>query len=67
MNGHVYTFAFSGYTYSDKEIWDGLNAFVLWDCDTESLWLPTIGKGVSGPMIDVPMQLTPAEFWTVTT
>ncbi len=63
MEGHVYTFAVSGYTYADKDIWNGLNAFVLWDRDTESLWLPTIGQGVSGPMIDVPMRLTPKEFW----
>lgn len=67
MAGHVYTFAVSGYTYSDPEIWDGLNAFVLWDRDTESLWLPTIGKGVSGPMIDVPMRLTPKNLWNDTT
>lgn len=67
MAGHVYTFGVSGYTYADKSIWRGLNAFVLWDRDTESLWLPTIGKGVSGPMIDVPMQLTPQEFWQDTT
>lgn len=67
MKGHVYTFAVSGYTYADPDIWDGLNAFVLWDRDTESLWLPTIGKGVSGPMIDVPMQLTPKEWWEDTT
>lgn len=67
MAGHVYTFAVSGYTYADKDIWNGLNAFVLWDRDTESLWLPTIGKGVSGAMIDVPMQLTPEELWSDTT
>ena len=59
MAGHIFTFGVSGYTYADKSIWRGLNAFVLWDRDTESLWLPTIGKGVSGPMIDVPMQLSP--------
>lgn len=40
---------------------------MLWDRDTESLWLPTIGKGVSGPMIDVPMQVTPRDFWESTT
>lgn len=67
MGGHVYTFAVSGYTYVDDGIWDGLEAFVLWDRDTESLWLPTIGKGVSGPMIDVPLRLTPGEFWADTT
>ncbi len=63
MGGHTYTFAVSGYTYSEPSVWNGLQAFVLWDRDTESLWLPTIGKGVSGPMIDVPLQLVPQEHW----
>ena len=63
LGGHIYTFAVSGYTYSEPTIWDGLQAFVLWDRDTESLWLPTIGKAVSGPMIDVPLQLAPPEEW----
>ncbi len=67
LGGHVYTFAVSGYTYSDPSVWDGLQAFVIWDRDTESLWLPTIGKGVSGPMIDVPLQLVPQEHWERTT
>ncbi|MBL4623969.1 MAG: DUF3179 domain-containing protein [Flavobacteriales bacterium] len=44
------TFAVSGYTYFDKEIWDGLDGFILWDRDTESLWWPLIDKAVSGPM-----------------
>jgi hypothetical protein len=67
MAGHVYTFAVSGYTYADPAIWGGLNAFVLWDRDTESLWLPTIGKAVSGPMIDLPMKLAPRDVWAQTT
>ena len=67
LDGHIYTFAVSGYTYSEPSVWNGLQAFVLWDRDTESLWLPTIGKGVSGPMIDVPLQLVPKDHWEKTT
>ena len=47
------TFALSGYTYFDKEVWDGLDGFVLWDRETESLWWPLIGKAVSGPLKNV--------------
>lgn len=67
LGEHTYTFAVSGYTYSEPSVWNGLQAFVLWDRDTESLWLPTIGKGVSGPMIDVPLQLVPKDYWERTT
>lgn len=47
---HTLTFALSGYTYYDEEIWDGLDGFILWDRDTESLWWPLIGQAVSGPL-----------------
>ncbi len=47
------TFALSGYTYYDKNVWNGLDGFVLWDRETESLWWPLIGKAVSGPLKDV--------------
>ena len=47
------TFALSGYTYFDEEVWDGLDGFILWDRETESLWWPLIGKAVSGPLKDV--------------
>ncbi|MCX2718119.1 DUF3179 domain-containing (seleno)protein [Lentiprolixibacter aurantiacus] len=47
------TFALSGYTYYDEEVWDGLDGFILWDRETESLWWPLIGKAVSGPLRDV--------------
>jgi len=47
------TFALSGYTYFDKDVWDGLDGFVLWDRETESLWWPLIGKAVSGPLKNV--------------
>jgi hypothetical protein len=44
------TFAVSGYTYLDQNIQGGLESFVLWDRDTESLWWPIIDKAISGPM-----------------
>lgn len=44
------TFALSGYTYYDSDVWNGLDGFVLWDRETESLWWPLIGKAVSGPL-----------------
>lgn len=44
------TFALSGYTYFDPEVWDGLDGFVFWDRETESLWWPLIGRAVSGPL-----------------
>lgn len=47
---HTLTFALSGYTYYDEEVWDGLDGFILWDRDTESLWWPLIGQAVSGPL-----------------
>ena len=50
---HELTFALSGYTYYDEKVWDGLDGFVLWDRETESLWWPLIGKAVSGPLKDV--------------
>ncbi|GJM32187.1 MAG: hypothetical protein DHS20C18_11880 [Saprospiraceae bacterium] len=45
-----FTFAVSGYTYADENVWNGLQAFVLWDRETESLWWPLIDAGVSGAM-----------------
>ncbi|NNE26225.1 MAG: DUF3179 domain-containing protein [Saprospiraceae bacterium] len=46
--GHTLTFALTGYTYYEPEVWGGLDAFVLWDRDTESLWWPLIDKAISG-------------------
>ncbi len=48
--GKTFTFAVSGYTYADENVWDGLQAFVLWDRETESLWWPLLDLGVSGLM-----------------
>ena len=64
---HTYTFAVSGYTYADPEVWEGRDAFVLWDRDTESLWWPGSGKAVSGPMIDTPLPPLESDLWAQTT
>jgi len=67
IRGHTLTFALSGYTYADPDVWDGMDAFVLWDRDTESLWWPPIGKAVSGPMMDTPLPLMDEKHWSQTT
>lgn len=63
----TYTFGVSGYTYDDPDHWDGLEAFVLWDRETESLWWPPIGKAVSGPMYETPLNVLDQEMWAQTT
>lgn len=63
----THTFAQSGYTYYDPEVWDGMDGFVLWDRETESLWWPLIGKAVSGPLIDTPMKVYDKDKWSQTT
>jgi hypothetical protein len=63
---HTLTFAVSGYTYVDPDIWEGRQAFVLWDRDTESLWWPPIGRSVSGPLIDEPLPLLDETYWSQT-
>lgn len=67
LGTHTLTFAVSGYTYADPDVWDGRNAFVLWDRDTESLWWPPIGRAVSGPLIDAPLRLLDRTLWRQTT
>lgn len=61
------TFALSGYTYYDKEVWDGLDGFVLWDRETESLWWPLIGKAVSGSLKGVKLKEMDQTNWKDTT
>lgn len=61
------TFALSGYTYAAPDIWDGMDAFVLWDRDTESLWWPPIARAVSGPLIGTPLKLLDQARWSQTT
>ena len=67
IKGHELTFGVSGYTYADAEVWDGKDAFVLWDRDTESLWWPPIGEAVSGPMNGTPLPLMDEQYWSQTT
>ncbi|MBE9491161.1 MAG: DUF3179 domain-containing protein [Bacteroidetes bacterium] len=61
------TFALSGYTYYDNEVWDGLDGFVLWDRETESLWWPLIDKAVSGPLKGVELLEKDKATWEDTT
>lgn len=61
------TFALSGYTYYDKDVWNGLDGFVLWDRETESLWWPLIGKAVSGPLKNVRLLELDHDKWSDTT
>lgn len=64
---HVLTFAVSGYTYHDPDVWDGLNAFVLWDRETESLWWPPLGRAVSGTLMDAPLKQLDTTLWMQST
>jgi len=59
----VLTFALSGYTYYDSTIWKGVDAFVLWDRETESLWWPLVGKAVSGELKDVKLLEMDQSHW----
>lgn len=59
----VFTFAVSGYTYYDPEIWSGLDGFILWDRETESLWWPLIDKAVSGPLKGVQLRKLESIYW----
>lgn len=65
--GNELTFALSGYTYFDENVWDGLDGFVFWDRETESLWWPLIGKAVSGPLKNVKLIEMDREKWSDTT
>lgn len=61
--GNDLTFALSGYTYYDEDVWDGVDGFVFWDRETESLWWPLIGKAVSGPLKGVELQVMDEMYW----
>lgn len=67
MEDHTFTFAVSGYTCGQTNVWGGRQAFVLWDRDTESLWWPTIGTAVSGPMFGAHLKLLDKALWSQTT
>ncbi len=60
-----FTFALSGYTYYEDNVWNGSDGFILWDRETESLWWPLIDKAVSGKMQNV--ELEKAIGWRETT
>lgn len=57
------TFALSGYTYYDENVWGGLDGFVLWDRETESLWWPLIGTAVSGSLKNVKLLEMDQVYW----
>jgi len=57
------TFGLSGYTYYDKDVWNSLDGFVLWDRETESLWWPLIGRAVSGPLKGVKLLEMDKAYW----
>lgn len=61
------TFALSGYTYFDEEVWDGLDGFILWDRETESLWWPLIDRAVSGDLKGVELLEKDKANWKDTT
>ncbi|REE05667.1 DUF3179 domain-containing (seleno)protein [Marinoscillum furvescens] len=42
------TFGVTGYTYADPNIRGGLESFLLWDRNSESVWWPILDQGVSG-------------------
>lgn len=63
--GNVLTFGVTGYTYYEPEIWGGLDAFILWDRDTESLWWPLIDKAISGPLHDTRLEKYNEGNWEV--
>jgi len=64
---HTLTFALTGYTYFDPDVWDGRDAFLLWDRDTESIWWPPVGRAVAGPLMDAPLELLDESLWSQTT
>jgi len=67
IGGKEFTFALSGYTYYDPEVWEGKDGFVMWDRETESLWWPLIGKAVSGKMQGTKMKVLDEKLWKQTT
>jgi hypothetical protein len=67
LGGKTLTFGVSGFTYADPDIRGGMEVFVLWDRDTESLWWPLLGEAVSGPLLGRPMQRIDIPHWAETT
>lgn len=67
LNNKEFTFALTGYTYYDPDVWDGMDGFLLWDRETESIWWPLTGKAVSGPLKGMDMKVWDEEEWSQTT
>ena len=65
--GEELTFALSGYTYYEDQVMDGVQAFVLWDRETESLWWPFADDALAGPMQGAPLREYPVFKWKVLT
>jgi len=63
----VFTFAVSGYTYFDPAVWQGMDGFILWDRETESLWWPLIDKAVAGDLKGVGLLKLEDIYWQDTT
>ena len=61
------TFALSGYTYFDEQVWNGMDGFVLWDRETESLWWPLMDRAVSGDLKGVELLEKDKAHWKDTT
>ncbi|MEL7020340.1 MAG: DUF3179 domain-containing (seleno)protein [Bacteroidota bacterium] len=65
--GHTLTFAVSGYTHFDSNIWGGLDAFILWDRETESLWWPLVDRAISGDLKGFPLNKYNDALWEIMT
>ncbi len=63
IDGHTLTFGVSGFTYSDQRVLEGLESFILWDRNTESLWWPIIDRAVSGSFRGKKMDKTNRVKW----
>ncbi|MHB0755830.1 DUF3179 domain-containing (seleno)protein [Polaribacter sp. M15] len=66
-NNKTFTFALSGYTYREPDVWGGIDGFVFWDRETESLWWPLIDKAVSGKMMGTVIKKHNTDKWFETT
>ncbi len=64
----VLTFAVSGYTYLNPNFPDDpIQAFILWDRETESLWNPLTDAGVSHLLQNQALAKLPVSQWEVMT
>lgn len=61
--GKVLTFAPSGYTYFDKDYWNGVQGILMWDRESESLWWPLNDKCMSGPFQGADIEKASFQIW----